>query len=89
MGQYWLRLYLQHTIYTVTAAEINAFLVPPISGSFSLVCSTFYGRSGELVQLREDIIRNFKFKENFTATGNNSGNDFLVIRYVDIAPYQG
>lgn len=29
-------------------------------------------------------IRNFKFKEDLTATGANSGNDFPVIRYADI-----
>lgn len=44
----------------------------------------YYNTSGNLVQLGKDDIRNFKFKEDFTATGANSGNDFPVIRYADI-----
>lgn len=44
----------------------------------------YYNTSGTLVQLGTDDIRNFKFKEDLTATGANSGNDFPVIRYADI-----
>lgn len=44
----------------------------------------YYNTSGALIQLGTDDIRNFKFKEDFSATGANSGNDFPVIRYADI-----
>lgn len=44
----------------------------------------YYNTSGALIQLGTDDIRNFKFKEDLTATGANSGNDFPVIRYADI-----
>lgn len=44
----------------------------------------YYNTSGQLIQLGTDDIRNFKFKEDFVATGANSGNDFPVIRYADI-----
>lgn len=44
----------------------------------------YYNTGGTLVQLGKDDIRNFKFKEDLTATGANSGNDFPVIRYADI-----
>lgn len=44
----------------------------------------YYNTSGALIQLGTDDIRNFKFKEDLTATGANSGNDFAVIRYADI-----
>ncbi|MEJ0101715.1 MAG: RagB/SusD family nutrient uptake outer membrane protein [Bacteroidota bacterium] len=44
----------------------------------------YYNASGTLVQLATDDIRNFKFKEDLTATGADSGNDFPVIRYADI-----
>ncbi|MET0244640.1 MAG: RagB/SusD family nutrient uptake outer membrane protein [Flavitalea sp.] len=44
----------------------------------------YTNQSGAIVQLGADDIRNFKFKEDLTATGANSGNDFPVIRYADI-----
>ncbi|MCC6288719.1 MAG: RagB/SusD family nutrient uptake outer membrane protein [Chitinophagaceae bacterium] len=44
----------------------------------------YYNTSGALIELGADDIRNFKFKEDLTATGANSGNDFPVIRYADI-----
>ncbi|MBX2921464.1 MAG: RagB/SusD family nutrient uptake outer membrane protein [Chitinophagaceae bacterium] len=44
----------------------------------------YYNTGGTLVQLGTDDIRNLKFKEDLTATGANSGNDFPVIRYADI-----
>ncbi|MGC4034733.1 MAG: RagB/SusD family nutrient uptake outer membrane protein [Chitinophagaceae bacterium] len=44
----------------------------------------YYNTSGALVQLGADDIRNFKFKEDLTATGADSGNDFPVIRFADI-----
>jgi len=44
----------------------------------------YYNNSNQLVKLGTDDIRNFKFKEDLTATGPNSGNDFPVIRYADI-----
>lgn len=44
----------------------------------------YYNTAGTLIQLGADDIRNFKFKEDLTATGANSGNDFPVIRYADI-----
>lgn len=40
--------------------------------------------SGQIVQLGKDDIRNFKFQEDLTASGANSGNDYPVIRYADI-----
>lgn len=44
----------------------------------------YYNTNGTLVQLEKDDVRNLKFKEDLTATGANSGNDFPVIRYADI-----
>jgi len=46
--------------------------------------TSYYNQSGQLVELAEDDIRNFKFKEDPAATANSSGNDFPVIRYADI-----
>ncbi len=44
----------------------------------------YYNLSGNLVALGSDDIRNFKFKEDLTAIGNSSGNDFPVLRYADV-----
>lgn len=44
----------------------------------------YYNTNGVLVTLGANDIRNLKFKEDLTAIGNSSGNDFPVLRYADI-----
>jgi len=46
--------------------------------------TSYHNQNGQLVELGEDDVRNFKFKEDLGATAANSGNDFPVIRYADI-----
>jgi hypothetical protein len=40
--------------------------------------------SGKIIKLGTDDVRSFKFKEDLSATAENMGNDFPVIRYADI-----